>query len=676
MAQLRLGVVVDVVNLATGKLRQITKNFEEMKKANERFQRLSQVAGSLSNARSSIDDVGAAARRLVDEPVKIASAFQTEMERVRLKTGATAEQLQQMGAVADGISQRTGFGSREIGAAMTEIAAKTGDANAVLATSPVFAQLAWGAHADLNTVMREGADLLGKWGMDASKAGYVADVLSRAAEKSDLSLEQLMVTTQSLTHRASGLGVSFEETAGLVGMLGGEAPMLDKILSKLAAPSSKGAAAMRQWGVETRDASRNLRAPSAILLDMAKQVEGLGTAAREAKLQQVFGPVIAPHVSALLTKNREGLLGLANATDVAGTSAARAAERNATAEGASARLGASVEALKRSVGGQLEPAYNSFLDTLGEAVQGLTDFSKEHPTLTRNVGLAAGAIGILLGVLSGGIAVIATFVSAAALVSWSFGLNKTGAQLLGGALKGLGGWIGRAATAFARASLGALRFTFQMARTAAVVGGRILWSLGAAALSMFGVGTAGFGAVPGLGAASAAMGTLGATIAATPIGWIIGAIALLAGAAYLIYKNWEPIKKFFGDLWDGIVDRFTRGIAWVMEKLNAVRRLLPSWAGGISEEEAPQESAPAAPDEALLLVQQPARTRRGLGPAVATLPGRRSSGEVVQHQTRTSLELEFRGLPSGVSVHPKKISREANTEVDLINTGFAFSGVG
>lgn len=53
---------------------------------------------------------------------------------------------------------------------------------------------------------------------------------------------------------------------------------------------------------------------------------------------------------------------------------------------------------------------------------------------------------------------------------------------------------------------------------------------------------------------STAMKGVGAAMAATPIGWIIGGIAAVAGAAYLIYKHWEPIKAFLGNLWDTVVD--------------------------------------------------------------------------------------------------------------------------
>lgn len=63
-------------------------------------------------------------------------------------------------------------------------------------------------------------------------------------------------------------------------------------------------------------------------------------------------------------------------------------------------------------------------------------------------------------------------------------------------------------------------------------------------------------AVISLGSAIAALtptiATLGAVLLASPIGWFLGIVALLAAAAYLVYKNWEPIKQFFVDLWETI----------------------------------------------------------------------------------------------------------------------------
>jgi len=75
-------------------------------------------------------------------------------------------------------------------------------------------------------------------------------------------------------------------------------------------------------------------------------------------------------------------------------------------------------------------------------------------------------------------------------------------------------------------------------------------------------------AVAGLGKALVALGW---TMMTTPIGWFLGAVALLGGAVYLIYKNWEPIKNFFSRLWGGIKDALSA--TW--ELIKGVLRFTP-----------------------------------------------------------------------------------------------------
>ncbi|MBS4151969.1 phage tail tape measure protein [Stutzerimonas balearica] len=54
-----------------------------------------------------------------------------------------------------------------------------------------------------------------------------------------------------------------------------------------------------------------------------------------------------------------------------------------------------------------------------------------------------------------------------------------------------------------------------------------------------------------------------ATLMGTPIGWFIGAIALLAGAAALIYANWDTVSAFFGGLWAEIKEGFAGGLSGI-----------------------------------------------------------------------------------------------------------------
>lgn len=51
-----------------------------------------------------------------------------------------------------------------------------------------------------------------------------------------------------------------------------------------------------------------------------------------------------------------------------------------------------------------------------------------------------------------------------------------------------------------------------------------------------------------------AIATLSATLLTTPVGWFIGAVGLIAGAGAMIMGKWNPVEKFFPDLWDGIVE--------------------------------------------------------------------------------------------------------------------------
>ena len=105
-------------------------------------------------------------------------------------------------------------------------------------------------------------------------------------------------------------------------------------------------------------------------------------------------------------------------------------------------------------------------------------------------------------------------------------------------------------------------------------------------------------AVYSLGAALLAMIptiiSVGIAIMATPIGWFLGIVALLAGAAYLVYKNWAPIKQFFIDLWETIkrtilqldaatpewIKKYTLPGMALGAAANAVRPAAPVIAGG------------------------------------------------------------------------------------------------
>lgn len=69
--------------------------------------------------------------------------------------------------------------------------------------------------------------------------------------------------------------------------------------------------------------------------------------------------------------------------------------------------------------------------------------------------------------------------------------------------------------------------------------------------------------IPMIASGTSVMEAFNLVLAANPIGLVITAIGLLAGAAYLIYKHWDPIKAFFKDLWDGLVSGVKKAWAYL-----------------------------------------------------------------------------------------------------------------
>ncbi|WP_431274238.1 phage tail tape measure protein [Variovorax ureilyticus] len=147
----------------------------------------------------------------------------------------------------------------------------------------------------------------------------------------------------------------------------------------------------------------------------------------------------------------------------------------------------------REAGTALLPTYISLLETAGGALQRVTDFAKENPVLASYIGKAVLWVGLLAAGLGG-----LSLAAAAAL--GPFAVMRYGLGLFGIKAFSLIGIVGRVGSAL----------------------------LGAGGM----------------------LARFGLMLLTTPVGWFLAAVAGIAAAAYLIYKNWGPISDFFGSVWE------------------------------------------------------------------------------------------------------------------------------
>lgn len=138
-----------------------------------------------------------------------------------------------------------------------------------------------------------------------------------------------------------------------------------------------------------------------------------------------------------------------------------------------------------------------------------------------------------------------------------------------------------------------------------------------------------------------------------PIGLTIAAIAAVGAAAYLIYQNWEPIKDFFSELWDGIVEKFNASIDWIVEKLGAVKNLFGGiFGGGSTQNLNVRQAGPSAPAMGAIGVAQ------GFTPRSQT------------NRTENQISVNFENMPRGTRVKTEK----AEAPIDL-NLGYGMAGL-
>jgi hypothetical protein len=137
------------------------------------------------------------------------------------------------------------------------------------------------------------------------------------------------------------------------------------------------------------------------------------------------------------------------------------------------------------------------------------------------------------------------FVAGKALAGFAGAFPIVQAALLKTQLLTKGLWLG--VKAFIPKAAAAILTFSKGVVTAATVAGKALWAF------------------------TAGLAKMGLALLANPITWIVaGVAAAIAGAAYLIYKNWDGIAGWFSDRWSDIKQAWSEG-------LSGIGKLLINW---------------------------------------------------------------------------------------------------
>ena len=533
---------------------------------------LSGIQNNLNKLGGAMTTVGAgmaAAGTAVIAPLAFASRQFAQFDDAIRATAAVTQSggaaLQSMTERARELGATTSFTAIQVADLMTALGRAGFKPDEINAMTQAVLDLARATGTDATLSAGILGATLRQFSMDAGDAGRVADVLTKAANATNNTVEGLGEALSYAGLNASQAGMSIEDTAAILGALGNvgiQGSNAGTVLRRLVTIAGAEAEKLgRIFNITALDDAGDVRPLIDVFADIADATNGLPSGERLAKFNEAFGLLGITGAQALggsVGDIRELQKSLAAAD---GTARRTAKEMDAGLGGAMRIARSAIEGTSLAIGNSLAPGLQSLVTFIGQAAGAVTSFVADNGELI--VSIAKGAAGVLAvgGVLLG-------FAGIVKAVAFAFGGLAAASTFVLGPLIAISGMAVALTLGFIKATAGVLAYSAASVAAAITSGGAwalanvpllallaILGTLGAAAVNLMG-GFSGLAENLKSGLATAVSNTALVfgdlnDVAGTAMGAIYDAIAGgdLASAMEIAMKGLEiAARRIFGAL--------------------------------------------------------------------------------------------------------------------------------
>lgn len=502
--------------------------------------------------------------------VKASADFEKELSGIKAVTGASGDEIDQLRKKALQLGADTSFSAGEAAQAMSELAKAGVPVPDILnGAADATVNLAAAGEVALPKAAELAANAMATFALKAKDMPHIADLMAGAANASSISVEDFGESMKQAGAVAHLAGVSFEDTAAAVAILGNNGIKgsdagtgLKTMLSVLIPKSKEAAGVMKDLGIITKDGSNTFFDAKGNVKSLAEVSQILQNATKnltkEQKLQAlstIFGSDAIKSAAILADNGAAGFNKMADALSKV-KAADVAKERMNNLAGSIEGMKGSLDTAMIQIGAAGQGPIKSLVDNLAKLINSfnsLSDGTRQNIIVT-----ALGVAGFLLL----GSAIIKTvkfmqeFAAAMRVIAGTravstvlfnlragFFIASTAARALITNLIALGRAMLVTAANTIRAGAAAIATAAQwVVMKAAMIGARIATLAFAAAQKL--------------------------AFVASPIGLVIIAIIALVAAFVLLWKNSETFRDIVIGVWNA-VRTFT--VAVVTAVVNFVR---------------------------------------------------------------------------------------------------------
>lgn len=341
---------------------------------------------------------------------KTGAQFDDQMSTVQAVTGATGKQMDKLRQQAKDMGMSTRYSATEAAEGQEMLARAGFKTDEIISALPSVLDLAAAGAVDLGDAADITSNILSGFGLEASETGRVADILAKASADANTDVHGLGEAFKYVGPVASSLGLSIEDTAAAIGVLGDagiqggqSGNMLKRGLLNLASPSKQAAELMDELGINVFDANGKLKSMPDILSELEGGLDGMSDKQRVAALETIFGAEAVSGWSAMVGAGSDKL---GTFSEELKNSEGAAAEMHEMMEdnlaGSFRSLMSALEGLAISFYEMGEGPLRSFVDWLTNVVKSfiaLDDKTKQTIIVIAGIAAAIGPVLIALGML-------------------------------------------------------------------------------------------------------------------------------------------------------------------------------------------------------------------------------------------------------------------------------------
>lgn len=415
------------------------------------------LGGKISGVGDKFQSVGSSLTKNVTVPLvavgtaglKVATDFEKAMSEVSAITGEvageTGSQFDSLRDKAIDLGATTAFSATEVAGAMTEMAKAGWTADDILSGMSGVLDATAASGESLATVSTIMADALTGFGLEAGKAGDVANLLTQAANSGTIGINDLGESFKYIAPVAQSLGLNITDVttalavmskAGIKGSQAGTS--LRTTLTNLVKPTDAMATAMEELGIEVTNSDGTMKSLDSIVGVLRDSFSGLTDEQKAYYAATLAGKEGMSGLLALLNLTEEEYNAVAasmeDCTDVAKNTAATMQDN---LQSKLEQLGGALESLAIIMADNVIPALTTFIEWLTGLVEKFTELSpgaQKFILILAGIAIAIGPVISIVGKLISGFGGIVSIIGKASSLFGGFAsVASTAATPIGSA---------------------------------------------------------------------------------------------------------------------------------------------------------------------------------------------------------------------------------------------------